>query len=89
MYLTNEQIDVKISMSKREKAILNTRKETTMKKNIFTIVFCMAGSAAICWLCDWRTKVVAWMLIFWVVIAVGVAGATLSEQIRAKKNNRR
>ena len=45
----------------------------------------MAGSAAICWLCDWRTKVIAWMLIFWVVLAVGVAGATLSEHIRAKK----
>ena len=62
-----------------------------MTKNILTIVFCMAGSVAICWLCDWRTKVVAWMLIFWVVIAVSVAGATLGEQIRAKKNkwNRR
>ena len=61
----------------------------TMKKNILTIIFCMAGSAAICWLCDWRTRVIAWMLIFWVVIAVGVAGATLSEQIRAKKINGR
>ncbi len=60
-----------------------------MTKNILTIIFCMAGSAAICWLCDWRTKVITWMLIFWVVIAVSVAGATLSEQIRAKKNNRR
>lgn len=49
----------------------------------------MAGSVAICWLCDWRTKVIAWMLIFWVVVAVGVAGATLSEQMRAKKNSRR
>ena len=49
----------------------------------------MAASAAICWLCDWRAKVVAWMLIFWVVVAVGVAGATLGEQIRAKKNSRR
>ena len=49
----------------------------------------MAGSAAICWLCDWKAKAIAWMLIFWVVIAVGVAGAMLSEQIRAKKNNRR
>ena len=29
--------------------------------------------------CDWRAKVIAWMLIFWVVIAVGVAGATLLE----------
>ena len=54
-------------------------------KNILTIIFCMAGSAAICWLCDWKTKVIAWMLIFWIVIAVGVAGATLGEQIRAKK----
>ena len=60
-----------------------------MTKNILTRIFCMAGSVAICWLCDWRTKVIAWMLIFWIVIAVGVAGATLSEQIRAKKNNRR
>ena len=60
-----------------------------MTKNILTVIFCMAGSAAICWLCDWKAKVVAWMLIFWVVIAVGVAGATFSEQIRAKKNNRR
>ena len=60
-----------------------------MTKNILTIIFCMAGSVAICWLCDWRAKVIAWMLIFWVVIAVGVAGATLSEQIRAKKNNGR
>ena len=58
-----------------------------MTKNILTIVFCMAASAAICWLCDWRTKVIAWMLIFWVVVAVSVAGATLSEHIRAKKNN--
>lgn len=64
-----------------------------MKKSILTIIFCMAGSAAICWMCDWRTKVIAWMLIFWVVVAVGVAGgvagATLSEHIRAKKNSRR
>ena len=59
-----------------------------MKKNLFTIIFCMAGSAAICWLCDWRTKAIAWMLIFWVVIAAGVAGATLSEQIRAKKKQK-
>ena len=56
-----------------------------MKRNILTIIFCMAGSAAICWLCDWKTKAIAWMLMFWVVLAVGVAGATLSEQIRAKK----
>ena len=60
-----------------------------MKKNILTIIFCMAGSAAICWLCDWRAKVVAWMLIFWVVVAVSVAGATLSEHISSKKNSRR
>ena len=58
-------------------------------KNILTIIFCMAGSAAICWLCDWRTKVIAWMLIFWVVIAVGVTGATLSEHISSKKSNGR
>ena len=49
----------------------------------------MAGSAAICWLCDWRTKVIAWMLIFWVVIAVGVAGATLSERIENRKAMRK
>ena len=60
-----------------------------MKKSILTIIFCMAGSVAICWLCDWRTKVIAWMLIFWVVIAVSVPGATLSEHIRSKKSNRR
>ena len=60
-----------------------------MKKNILTIIFHMAGSAAICWLCDWRTKVVAWMLIFWVVIAVGVAGATLSERIENRKAMRK
>ena len=56
-----------------------------MKKSILTIIFCMAGSAAICWLCDWRAKVVAWMLIFWGVIAVGVAGATLSDYIEDRK----
>ena len=56
-----------------------------MKKNILTIIFCMAGSAAICWLCDCRTKVIAWMIIFWVVVAVGVAGATLSDYIEARK----
>ena len=61
-----------------------------MKKNILTIIFCMAASAAICWLCDWRTKVIAWMLIFWVIIAVGVAGATLGEQYnrRAGENGK-
>ena len=58
-----------------------------MKKNIFTIVFCMATSAAICWLCNWEAKAVMWMLLFWAVLAVSVAGATLSEHIRAKKNN--
>ena len=58
-----------------------------MKKSILTIIFCMAGSAAICWLCGWNAKAVAWMLLFWAVLAVSVAGATLSEHIRAKKNN--
>ena len=56
-----------------------------MKKNISTIIFCMAASVAICWLCDCRTNVIAWMLIFWGVIAVGVAGATLSDYIEARK----
>ena len=28
-------------------------------------------------------------LLFWAVLAVSVAGATLSERIRARKNNRR
>ena len=28
-------------------------------------------------------------LLFWLVLAVSVAGVTLSEQIRAKKSNRR
>ena len=60
-----------------------------MKKSILTIIFCMAASAAICWLCDWRTKVIAWMLIFWVVVAVGVAGATLSERIENRKAMRK
>ena len=60
-----------------------------MKKSILTIIFCMAGSAAICWLCDWRAKVVAWMLIFWLIIAVGVAGATLSERIENRKAMRK
>ena len=45
----------------------------------------MAGSAAICWLCDWKTKAIAWMLIFWVVLVVGVAGATLSDYIETRK----
>ena len=60
-----------------------------MKKNILTIIFCMAGSAAICWLCDWKAKVIAWMLIFWLIIAVGVAGATLSERIENRKAMRK
>ena len=60
-----------------------------MTKNILTSIFCMAGSAAICWLCDWKAKVIAWVLIFWIVVAVGVAGATLSEHISSKKSNGR
>ena len=56
-----------------------------MTKNILTIVFCMAGSVAICWLCDWNAKAVAWMLLFWAVLAVSVAGATLSDYIEARK----
>ena len=38
-----------------------------MKKSILTIIFCMAGSAAICWLCDWKMKAIVWMLLFWAV----------------------
>ena len=49
----------------------------------------MAGSAAICWLCDWMTKVIAWMLILWGVGAVGVAGATLGERIENRKAMRK
>ena len=56
-----------------------------MTKNILTIIFCMAGSAAICWLCDWKAKVIAWVLMFWAVLAVGVAGATLSDYIEDRK----
>ena len=56
-----------------------------MKKNILTIIFCMAGSAAICWLCNWEAKAVMWMLLFWAVLAVSVAGATLSDYIEARK----
>ena len=59
-----------------------------MKNNILTIIFCMAGSAVICWLCDWRTKVIAWMVIFWVVIAVGVAGANAQRSYKFKENQR-
>ena len=58
-------------------------------KNIFTFILFVAGTVAICWLCDWKTKAIAWMLIFWVVVAVGVAGATLNEHIRSNKINRR
>ena len=49
----------------------------------------MAGSAAICWLCDWKAKAIAWALLFWAVLAVGVAGATLSEYIEARKAMRK
>lgn len=56
-----------------------------MKKNILTIIFCMAGSVAICWLCDWKLKAIVWLLLFWVVLAVSVAGATLSERIENRK----
>ena len=56
-----------------------------MTKNILTSIFCMAGSVAICWLCDWKAKAVMWMLLFWVVLAVSVAGATLSDYIEARK----
>ena len=56
-----------------------------MTKNILTSIFCMAGSVAICWLCDWKAKAVMWMLLFWVVLAVSVAGAMLSDYIEARK----
>ena len=56
-----------------------------MTKNILTSIFCVAGSVAICWLCNWKLKAIVWLLLFWAVLAVSVAGATLSEQIRAKK----
>ena len=45
----------------------------------------MAGSAAICWLCDWKIKAIIWLVLFWAVLAVGVAGATLSDYIEARK----
>ena len=54
-------------------------------KNILTVIFCMAASAAICWLCNWEAKAVMWMLLFWAVLAVSVAGATLSDYIEARK----
>ena len=56
-----------------------------MTKNILTFIFCMAGSAAICWLCDWKIKAIIWLVLFWAVLAVGVAGATLSDYIEARK----
>ena len=49
----------------------------------------MAGSAAICWLCDWKAKTIAWALLFWAVLAIGVAGATLSERIENRKAMRK
>lgn len=60
-----------------------------MKNNILTIIFCMAGSAAICWLCGWNAKAIAWALLFWAVLAVSVAGATLSERIENRKAMRK
>ena len=60
-----------------------------MMKSILTIIFCMAGSAAISWLCDWEAKAVMWMLLFWAVLAVSVAGATLSERIENRKAMRK
>ena len=60
-----------------------------MTKNILTIIFCMAGSAAICWLCGWNAKAVAWTLLFWAVLAVSVAGVTLSERIENRKATRK
>lgn len=56
-----------------------------MTKNILTIIFCIAASAAICWLCGWKLKAIVWMLLFWAVLAVSVAGATLSDYIEARK----
>lgn len=60
-----------------------------MTKNILTIIFFMAGSAAICWLCDWKLKAIVWLLLFWLVLAVSVAGATLSERIENRKAMRK
>ena len=56
-----------------------------MKKNILTIIFHMAGSVAICWLCDWKIKAIIWLVLFWAVLAVSVAGATLSDYIEDRK----
>ena len=58
-------------------------------KNILTIIFCMAASAAICWLCDWKLKAIVWLLLFWLVLAVSVVGATLSERIENRKAMRK
>lgn len=60
-----------------------------MTKNILTIIFCMAGSVAICWLCDWKLKAIVWLLLFWLVLAVSVAGVTLSERIENRKAMRK
>ena len=66
-----------------------TPERKNMKKNILTIIFCMAGSAAICWLCGWKLKAIVWLLLFWAVLAVSVAGATLSERIENRKAMRK
>ena len=58
-------------------------------KNILTSIFCMAASVAICWLCDWKMKAIVWTLLFWAVLAVSVAGATLSERIENRKAMRK
>ena len=60
-----------------------------MKKNIFTFIIFVAGTVAICWLCNWEAKAVMWMLLFWAVLAVSVAGATLSERIENRKPMRK
>ena len=60
-----------------------------MKKNIFTFIIFVAGTVAICWLCNWEAKAVMWMLLFWAVLAVSVAGATLSERIENRKAMRK
>ena len=60
-----------------------------MKKSIFSFILFVAGTVTICWLCDWKAKAIAWMLLFWAVLAVSVAGATLSEYIEARKAMRK
>lgn len=60
-----------------------------MKKNICTFILFVAGTVTICWLCGWNAKAVAWMLLFWAVLAVSVAGATLSERIENQKAMRK